>query len=149
MNQSMTKMMLISASIILGSAVAFGAIGSHALQAYLFRLMVEDSIQHQIDQQEIDHRLATWETAVRYQTYHGLAILGLAAVSFHHRNRLMQLAVWFFLVGIILFCGMLYVWVLSQQKWSVMIVPIGGVSFIGGWMCSLLSFLKFFPIADD
>jgi uncharacterized membrane protein YgdD (TMEM256/DUF423 family) len=39
-----------------------------------------------------------------------------------------------FLVGIVIFSGSLYLLALTNQRWLGAITPIGGVSFIVGWV---------------
>jgi uncharacterized membrane protein YgdD (TMEM256/DUF423 family) len=100
-------------------AVILGAFGAHALKAHL-----------NTDQ------LAWWETANRYHFYHAFAIL-LAALIFQGA-RLPAMAGYFFLAGIILFSGSLYLMALSEMlglSRSILgpITPIGGLAFIAGW----------------
>ncbi len=99
-----------------GLAVVFGAFGAHALRQ---TLSADD--------------LATFETGVRYQMYHALALLAVAWASSRWESGALTAAGWLFLVGIVVFSGSLYVLVLSGQRWLGAITPIGGVAFIAGW----------------
>jgi uncharacterized membrane protein YgdD (TMEM256/DUF423 family) len=99
-------------ALLAGIGVVFGAFGAHALEA---RLTAE--------------RLATFETAVRYQMLHALAILAAALLG----GERAALAGLLFLVGIALFSGSLYLLVLSGVRWLGAITPLGGVAFIAGW----------------
>ena len=99
-------------ALLAGIGVVFGAFGAHALEA---RLTAE--------------RLATFETAVRYQMLHALAILAAALLG----GERAALAGLLFLVGIALFSGSLYLLVLSGTRWLGAISPLGGVAFIAGW----------------
>jgi len=104
--------------------VAFGAFGAHALRARLSPDM-----------------LAVFETAVRYQLIHGLAILAVAAAMAHGGGWLFNLAGWCFTAGIVLFSGSLYALALSGVTTLGMITPIGGVFFLAGWACLIIAAL--------
>ena len=108
-----------------GIGVALGAFGAHALQS---RLSPE--------------RLGTFETGVRYQMYHALALLAAAFVALHWPgSRLPTLAGWTFVAGTLLFSGSLYLLVLTGRRWWGVITPFGGLAFILGWLC--LAFTPF------
>lgn len=94
-------------------AVALGAFGAHGLETFL---------------QEAGHT-GTWETAVRYQMWHTLAILALAGSSSLYSPWIVRL--WG--TGILLFSGSLYVLSLGAPGWIGAITPIGGLAFLGGW----------------
>lgn len=97
-------------------AVGLGAFGAHALKARLSPDM-----------------LAIFETGVRYQVYHALALLLLASL------RGPSKAVWCFTAGIALFSGSLYLLALTGvRKWGA-VTPIGGVLFLAGWLILLFS----------
>jgi uncharacterized membrane protein YgdD (TMEM256/DUF423 family) len=99
--------------------VAFGAFGAHALKSRLSTEM-----------------LAVFETGVRYQMYHALAILIVAAAIGHFGNVwLLSAAGWTFAGGIVLFSGSLYALTLSGVGGLGAITPIGGLLFLVGWGC--------------
>ena len=74
--------------------------------------------------------LAIFETAARYQMYHGLA-LGLCALA--PREMAVRIAAWAFLAGIVLFCGSLYGLALTGIRALGFVTPAGGVAFLIGW----------------
>jgi uncharacterized membrane protein YgdD (TMEM256/DUF423 family) len=81
--------------------------------------------------------LNTFETGVRYQMYHCLAILvlGLAPAI---QEKLKKTVFWFFILGIILFSGSIYLLALNEvlpfnAAKIGFITPIGGLMFIIGW----------------
>jgi uncharacterized membrane protein YgdD (TMEM256/DUF423 family) len=115
----MEKIFFLLGGLSAGLAVALGAFGSHALKN---RLKPED--------------LATFETGVRYQIYHSLALLaaGLAAGKWT-ASIFPDAAGWLFLVGILLFSGSLYLLVITKQRAWGAITPLGGLAFIVGWIC--------------
>ena len=106
-------------------AVALGAFGAHGLKSRLSTA-----------------RLENYETAVRYQMYHALALL---AVFFAARqwpaSALPTLAGWLFVAGTLLFSGSLYLLVFTgNRRWGA-VTPLGGLAFIAGWVCLALAAL--------
>jgi uncharacterized membrane protein YgdD (TMEM256/DUF423 family) len=97
-------------------AVAFGAFGAHALRARLSPDM-----------------LAVFETGVRYQMYHALALLLVAAAAARFGGWMVTAAGWLFTLGIVLFSGSLYALALTGVTVLGAITPIGGLAFLGGW----------------
>jgi uncharacterized membrane protein YgdD (TMEM256/DUF423 family) len=79
-------------------------------------------------------RLQTYETAVRYQIYHALALVLVGMQIASNRSRLLPLAAGAFLIGIVLFSGGIYGWLLTGVKPLVHVVPIGGLAWIAGWL---------------
>ncbi|MEK7390023.1 MAG: DUF423 domain-containing protein [Elusimicrobiota bacterium] len=96
------------------AAVALGAFGAHALKSRLSPDM-----------------LAVFETGVRYQIYHALGLLALAAVKGPDK------AGWCFVAGIIVFSGSLYLLTLTGERRWGMVTPVGGVLFLIGWLIFL------------
>lgn len=101
-----------------GLAVALGAFGAHALKS---RLSTDD--------------LAIFETGVRYQMYHGLALLAVALLMGQQASPWLARAGAAFTIGMVLFSGSLYTLVLSGQRWWGAVTPFGGVAFLAGWLC--------------
>ena len=97
-------------------AVASGAFAAHGLQGRL------DA-----------HALTIFETAARYHMYHALA-LGLAAFAIRDAAAgAATVASGFFLAGILLFSGSLYLLALTGMKGFAFVTPLGGVCFLIGW----------------
>jgi len=96
--------------------VALGAFGAHGLK-------------HQIS----DRMMDVFQTAIDYHGMHSLALIGLALYLNTHHYRSLTLAAYAFIIGIVLFCGSLYVMALTSQTWLGMITPLGGISFLVGW----------------
>ena len=101
-------------------AVAIGAFGAHALKNLL----------------EANNRLETFETASKYHFYHALALLFVGLLFSYGSPRSMNLSGHFFIWGIIIFSGSLYLLCLTNIRWLGAITPIGGVLLILGW-CAL------------
>jgi uncharacterized membrane protein YgdD (TMEM256/DUF423 family) len=101
-------------------AVALGAFGAHSLREIVS-----------------PERLQTFETGVRYQMYHALALLIMSALPLKNYR-----AAWFILVGTVIFSGSLYVLVLSNVGIFGAITPMGGVLQLVGWALLIFSFKR-------
>ena len=116
--------------------VALGAFGAHGLEKQLAALGYEGD--------DLVHRLANHDTAVRYQLWHALALVltGLALAA--RPSPWWQASGWAFLVGILIFSGLLYALVLTGPTWRWLgaIVPLGGVSLIVGWVLLAIGALR-------
>jgi len=100
-----------------GTAVALGAFGAHGLRS---RVPAAD--------------LGIFETGVRYQMYHGLALLAIGALSAEYASPWLGRASWAFTAGMVVFSGSLYLLVLTGARWWGAVTPIGGVAFLVGWL---------------
>lgn len=98
-------------------AVMLGAFGAHALKTKLG-----------VDQ------LATYETGVRYQMYHVFALISAASLLARAPSAAASASGWFFLAGIVLFSGSLYLLALKSWTWLGPVTPLGGLCFIIGWI---------------
>ena len=97
-------------------AVALGAFGAHALRGRLSPEM-----------------LAVFETGVRYQMYHVLALLLVAAIVPRFGGWLVLSAGWLFIAGIVLFSGSLYLLAFTGVTMLGAVTPVGGLAFLLGW----------------
>jgi uncharacterized membrane protein YgdD (TMEM256/DUF423 family) len=97
-------------------AVAFGAFGAHALRNKLSADM-----------------LAVFETGVRYQMFHALALLVTAIAVARFDGWVARAAGWCFVVGIVLFSGSLYALALTGVRTLGAVTPLGGLAFLAGW----------------
>jgi len=80
--------------------------------------------------------LGIFETGVRYQMYHAFAVLIVAAaIGSIGKTRLLVIAGWSFVAGIVLFSGSLYSLALTGSVVMGAITPLGGVLFLIGWVC--------------
>ena len=102
-----------------------GAFGSHALRDHV---PVE--------------RLATFETGVRYQMYHALALFVAAWLATRVHARLPIIAGYLFIAGILIFSGSLYLLVFTGIGWWGAVTPVGGVAFISGWACLAMAAIQ-------
>ena len=119
----MDRLFFVLGSISAGVAVALGAFGAHVLKGRLTTAM-----------------LANFETGVRYQMYHALALLTVAwAITRWSASSLPAAAGWFFVAGTLLFSASLYLLVPTGARWLGAITPVGGVCFVVGWLCLVLA----------
>jgi uncharacterized membrane protein YgdD (TMEM256/DUF423 family) len=103
-------------------AVAMGAFAAHGLKARLTPEM-----------------LAVFETGARYQMYHALALLAVAWATTRWPGSLAVWAGWLFSAGTVIFSGSLYALAVTGLRWLGAITPLGGLCFLGGWLCLMLS----------
>ena len=107
------------------AGVAAGAFGAHGLKARLTPEM-----------------LTVFETAVRYQLVHALALLAVAWAVTRWPGRTTMAAGVLFISGIVLFSGSLYWLALSGTRSVGLITPVGGIAFMAGWACLAWSALR-------
>lgn len=125
----MSKTILMSASAMLALAVALGAFGAHGLKDHLSAELMQ-----------------TYKTGVEYHFYHALGLLLLGVLSLTMPSGLINWAALFLFVGIVLFSGSLYVLSISGIKWLGAITPLGGLSFITGWILLFVAAWKKLPL---
>jgi uncharacterized membrane protein YgdD (TMEM256/DUF423 family) len=120
----MHKGFLKTAFLFALTAVALGAFGAHALK----KIVTESALQ-------------TFETGVKYQFYHAIAIAIAAILYKSIPNPKTIWAARFFTIGIFLFSGSLYALALMGPAYALIgiITPFGGLSFMIGWITLLLS----------
>lgn len=117
---------LLWGAIMAGAAVAIGAFGAHALKPMLIAAGRED----------------TFELAVRYQFYHSLALLIVGVLGRHIQAKQLGISALFFIAGIVIFSGSLYVLSLTGITWLGAITPIGGIFFLAGWVMLAVAILR-------
>ncbi len=121
----MGKTILMFASALLALAVATGAFGAHALKTHLSAEMLQ-----------------TWKTGVDYHFYHALGLLAVGVLAVIAPSAYLKWSAVLLTAGIILFSGSLYALALSGVKALGAITPLGGLSFIAGWVLLLLAVWK-------
>jgi uncharacterized membrane protein YgdD (TMEM256/DUF423 family) len=97
---------------------------------------LEDQLRRLGHEASLAKRLAWFETAVRYQLYHALGMLAIAALAGVQADTWHRTAAGLFVLGIGLFSGSLYVMTFAGDAWRKlgMITPLGGLAFILGWI---------------
>ena len=110
-------------SLLMLLGVALGAFGAHGLRETLS----EEAKQ-------------TYQTAVLYHLIHGLALLAIGwLATLKPTEPLIRHAGWSFVIGIVLFCGSLYLLSVTGMKKLGIITPFGGLAFLTGWLCLALA----------
>jgi uncharacterized membrane protein YgdD (TMEM256/DUF423 family) len=125
-NSRVDKIFIILGSINAAFAVALGALGAHGLKRIL-----------------TPEWLAIYQTAVHYHMIHALGLLCIGILAQRYSTTLwLKGAGYCLLAGIILFSGSLYALSLSELRFLGAITPIGGISFIGGWIFLAIAIWK-------
>lgn len=124
MNRGLLLIGALSAAI----TVALGAFGAHGLRAVLSAEM-----------------LAVFETGVRYQMYHALALVALGLAGSGRLGRLATVAGGLFVAGSVCFSGSLYLLTLAGTKGIGLVTPLGGVMLLVGWLVLGVAALKAAP----
>jgi uncharacterized membrane protein YgdD (TMEM256/DUF423 family) len=120
----MQKTFLLAGTFLAALAVILGAFGAHALKAKLT-----------LDQLQI------FETGVRYQFYHAIALVLLALFMDKISAGPAHIAGYTFIAGVLLFSGSIYLLatreLLGIDSWKSFlgpITPLGGLCLISGWL---------------
>lgn len=123
------KIVLVGLLGVLG--VGLGAFGAHGLKPLL-----------------TESQLTIYKTGVHYQMLHVGVLLAIALFSQFKSHSLLNRAFWAMALGILLFSGSLYllstreVLGITNWKWLGPITPLGGLSFIVGWLLILVYGLR-------
>ena len=132
----MQRSLVIFAGISGAIAVALGALGAHYLkQKAAEGILTADNLH-------------AFDTAVKYHLYHTLAIFCIALFSGKLNHKFLEHAGNFFMVGIALFSGSIYIlstralFGIEGLSWLGPVTPIGGVLFIIGWLMLFIAGLK-------
>lgn len=118
-----------TASVLLVLAVAIGAFGAHGLKAHISNEMMQ-----------------VYKTGVEYHFYHALGLLLIGVLAISIPSGLLNWSAIFLSIGIILFSGSLYVLAITGIKWLGAITPLGGLSFIAGWVLLFVAVWKKVPL---
>ncbi len=108
---------------VLGSVLGFLGVALGAFAAHVLKGSLAPEMQ------------AVFETGVRYQMYHALALLAVAWASMHWPGRVLNAGGWLMVAGTILFSGSLYALSLSGVRGLGAITPLGGLALLAGWLC--------------
>ena len=123
------KIWLMIAAINGALAVLCGAFAAHGLKARLSADMI-----------------GVFDTGARYHLMHALA-MGLAALAARGpAAKPARLAAMFFLAGIVLFSGSLYLLALTGRATLGVVTPFGGLAFVAGWAALAAAALKLEPL---
>ena len=121
----MFKTALLFGVIFSGLSVVLGAFGAHLLKDKLS-----------------EYYMGVYDKGVLYQMFHSIAILVTAILNDSLKNIQLDLSIYLFSIGILLFSGSLYLLAITGHKWLGAITPIGGTLFIAGWFILFIKILK-------
>ena len=125
----MSKSILLAASVLLALAVGIGAFGAHGLKSQLTSEMMQ-----------------IYKTGVEYHFYHALGLLLIGVLAISMPSGFLNWAAILLAIGIVLFSGSLYLLAISGIKWLGAITPLGGLSFIAGWILLFVAVWKELPL---
>lgn len=115
------KRIVVTAAFLGALTIAIGAFGAHGLKQL-------------VDAEAI----TSFETGVRYQMFHVIVLLVIGLTG-PISTTTKKWVFWFFIFGIILFSGSIYILALKEilsfdVKFLGLFTPLGGLSFIIGWL---------------
>jgi len=112
-----SQSLIVAGALLAFLGVGLGAFGAHALKARL-----------------APDLLAVYHTGVQYHLWHalGIVLIGLLVQSLPGQ-KLLPIAGWLMVAGIILFSGSLYALSISGVRALGAVTPIGGVAFLASW----------------
>jgi uncharacterized membrane protein YgdD (TMEM256/DUF423 family) len=130
-NSTLQKNMIQAGAGFAALAVALGALAAHELKPLLD-----------------DYDKGIFEKAVQYNFYHALGLLAMGFGARRIKENIGKTVFYLMIAGIIFFSGSLYmlstskIWAAERVEWLGAIAPIGGVSFIAGWILLALKGYK-------
>ena len=113
------------AALLLALATMVGAFGAHALKT---RLPAD--------------RYEVLQTAVHYQFFHALGLLGLGLLLERGGARALLIAARLLVVGVVLFSGSLYLLSAGAPRLLGTVTPVGGLCLIAGWLLAALELYR-------
>ena len=114
----MSRIFILAGALAGVIGVILGAFAAHGLKGKL-----------------ADRLLAAFQTGVEYQMYHALVLILVGILIYlHPTSQPLKWAGYLFLVGILLFSGSLYGLALTEIKMLGPVTPLGGLTFILGWL---------------
>lgn len=123
-NRTLQKIMFQSGCVFAALAVVLGAFGAHGLK-------------NSVSAADLD----TFETGVKYQFIHALAIVMMSFSLRRLKEKTARISFRLFVWGIGLFSVSLYLLATrsifgleNELRWIGGITPLGGLSFIAGWL---------------
>lgn len=123
----MSKVFIVTGALTACLAVMLGAFAAHGLREHLDTALLD-----------------TFKTGTQYQMYHALALMMVGVLAYlFPAQRLLRWSGGFFMTGIILFSGSLYMLALTNISWFGPITPVGGLAFMMGWLALALAAIKF------
>lgn len=115
------RTLLILASLFGFSAIALGAFGAHALKPQLLETGLYE----------------VWTTGAHYHLVHSVALFALAVwrgQQTQSQTFALTVVAVFWVLGMVLFSGSLYLLAMGAPRFIGAITPIGGVLMMVGWL---------------
>lgn len=134
------KIWIVVAALLAGTAVALGAWRAHGLEQWL--------TDHGTEPQNMGERLGHCDVAIRYQMYHALALLSVAAIALRQPSKPLAAVGSLFVLGVLLFSGSLYALVFDLPI-HPLVTPLGGVVLLLGWIGLALAAPLLLPADSD
>jgi len=120
------KLILSSGIVLSALSVVIGAFGAHGLAEFLTK----------------NGRTETFETAVKYQFYHALALILIGVLFYLIKSPSIKTSAYLMLIGVFIFSGSLYALCLTNvSKWGA-VTPLGGLVLIVAWVYLLVGIIK-------
>jgi uncharacterized membrane protein YgdD (TMEM256/DUF423 family) len=107
---------------LLALATVLGALGAHALRPRL-----------------TPDRYEVLQTALHYQYFHSLGLLGLGILMDRWPMKSLRVVGWLLFGGIVLFSGSLYLIIAGAPRAVGVFTPIGGLSLIVAWILAAVA----------
>lgn len=126
----MVNKVLVAAGLLGFSAIALGAYGDHGLRG-------------SVDAET----MRSFETAIRYQLFHALALLAIGigiAAGTAPASTLKRLTWtgWVMLAGTLVFCGSIYLKIIFGVDSATKLAPLGGMTLMAGWLMLVFAGIK-------
>lgn len=92
--------------------------------------------------------LKTFEVGVRYQFYHGFALIFSGVLYIMYKNKFIYWATYSFAIGIFLFSGSIYLLSILKETTTIglsaigVLTPMGGLCFAAGWLFLFIAIQK-------
>jgi uncharacterized membrane protein YgdD (TMEM256/DUF423 family) len=120
LNQSARRVAVVAA-VLAFFAVIFGAMGSHL-----------------VDMKGLE---SSWQTASNIHLFSAAALLSLAALMAQQDSSVLRWGVWMICLGTVIFCGSIYLHVITGQRLPA-VTPFGGIVMMSGWLVTALGFWR-------
>jgi len=121
-----TKILLVTASLMMAFGIMIGAFGAHALKQFISGEL-----------------LNVFETGVKYHFFNTLGLFAIALIlQFKPESRLLFIAGILIILGTLIFSVSLYLLVILKISWLGAITPIGGTLLIIGWLMTSVGIIK-------
>lgn len=126
----MSKTTILSGIVMTMLSVIFGAFGAHYLKSIF-----------------TSELLNSFETGVKYQMYHGIALIVLGIYARWSNSSVKKITA-LFVLGILLFSGSIYVLCFLKSNMQIglgglgILTPLGGLLLIAAWILWFMHALK-------